>query len=457
MTTLDTIAHYRVTGKLGAGGMGEVYRATDTKLGRPVALKVIPEKFAQDAARMSWFRREAQVLASLNHPNIAAIYGVEERALVMELVEGATLAERLSTGPVPVEEALPIARQIADALEYAHEHGIVHRDLKPSNIKITPEGRVKVLDFGLAKALASDTANAPDPEVSPTITLQSATGGIVIGTAGYMSPEQARGKAVDKRTDIWAFGVVLAEMLTGRPVFPGETISDTLAAVLRSEIDYSHLPSDTPPGVRSLIGRCLERDPARRLRDIGDAGILMDSAPASVLAVTPAKSGKNGLPWVAGLLAGATLAACIAWLLWPVYSPEPIRFDLNSPEGARAFYPTVSPDGRCIAFVQARNRISLYVRRLDRPEDILVPGSEASNSRPFWSPDSRRLGFFSGGKLNVAILDGGDVQTLIDGQLAGNATSYSGAWSNTGVILFTQAGKPIYRIPDTGGTATPVL
>lgn len=456
MTTQDTIAHYRITGKLGAGGMGDVYRATDTKLGRDVALKVIPEKFAQDPIRMSRFRREAQVLASLNHPNIAAIYGVEDRALVMELVAGPTLAERISQGPIPLDEALPIARQIADALEYAHEHGIIHRDLKPANIKITPDGRVKVLDFGLAKALSSDSASTADPDASPTITLQSATEGIVIGTAGYMSPEQARGKTVDKRADIWAFGVVLVEMLTGRSVFAGETISDTLAAVLRSDVDYSHLPPETPPGVRYLIERCLERDPARRLRDIGDARILMDSAPTPLLAATPAKTRKKWLPWAAGLGGGAALAACIAWFLWPVYSPQPIRFEVSSPEGALVFYPAVSPDGRSIAFVQAKTNLDVYIRRLDRLENILVPGSETSNSHPFWSPDSKRLGFFAGGKLNTANLDSGDVQTLIDG-LVGNATSYSGAWSRTGAILFTQAGKPIYRLPETGGPATPLL
>ncbi len=458
--TQDTIAHYRIASKLGSGGMGEVYRATDTKLGRDVALKIIPEKFAQDAVRMSWFRREAQVLASLNHPNIAAIYGVEDRALVMELVNGATLAERISAGPIPVDEALPIARQIADALEYAHEHGIVHRDLKPSNIKITPEGRVKVLDFGLAKALASDTASASDPDVSPTITLKSATAGIVIGTAGYMSPEQARGKVIDKRTDIWAFGVVLAEMLTGRSVFSGETVSDTLAAVLRSEIDYSHLPPDTPPGVRYLIERCLERDPARRLRDIGDARILMDAAPPSVVTATPAKSRRNWLPWASGL-AGAALAACIAWVLLPTYSPEPTRFDIVPAEGAIAWEPAVSPDGRSIAFVQLKagaglNGIGVYIRRLDRVETTLLPGSEGVSSRPFWSPDGRRLAFFAGRKLKAVTIDGGDVQTLADG-LAGNAASYSGAWSSTGVILFSQLGKPIYRMPETGGTASPVF
>lgn len=395
MTTQDTIAHYRITAKLGAGGMGEVYRATDTKLGRDVALEVFPENFAQDTVRMSRFRREAQVLASLNHPNIAGIYGVEDRALVMELVGGATLAERISAGPIPLDEALPIARQIADALEYAHEHGIIHRDLKPANIKITPEDRVKVLDFGLAKALSSDAASTVDPDVSPTITLQSATQGIVIGTAGYMSP--SRHAARLSITGVTSGLRCGARRNANRPVCVSRrTVSDRLAAVLRSKIDYSHLPPDTPPGVRKLIERCLERDPARRLRDIGDAGILMDAAPAPEPVATAIKPRKRWFPWIAGI-AGAALAACIAWFLWPVYSAEPIRFEVSSPEGAFVFYPAVSPDGRSIAFVQAKTNLDVYVRRLDRLEKVLVPGSETSNSRPFWSPDSRRLGFFAEG------------------------------------------------------------
>ena len=227
----QAIAHYRITSKLGEGGMGEVWRATDTKLGRDVAIKVLPEAFARDPDRMARFIREAQMLASLNHPNIAAIYGVEERALVMELVEGPTLAERIATGPIPLDDALPIAKQIAEALEYAHERSIIHRDLKPANIKTTPEARVKVLDFGLAKALSNEAA-AGDPSSSPTLTMRATVAGVILGTAAYMSPEQARGIAADKRADIWSFGVVLYEMLTGRHLFRGETVSDTLAAVL---------------------------------------------------------------------------------------------------------------------------------------------------------------------------------------------------------------------------------
>src|SRR5882672_10536127 len=245
MSPQQTIAHYRITSKLGEGGMGEVWCATDTKLGREVAIKIIPEAFAQDPDRMARFAREAQVLASLNHPNIAAIYGVEERALVLELVPGPTLAERIGEGPVPLDEALPIARQIAEALEYAHEKGIIHRDLKPANIKVTPEGRVKVLDFGLAKALSSETA-ASDPASSPTITMRATLAGMIMGTAAYMSPEQAKGKPVDRRADIWAFGVLIVEMLTGRQMYEAETISEILAAVITQEPDLSVLPPAVP-------------------------------------------------------------------------------------------------------------------------------------------------------------------------------------------------------------------
>ena len=275
---------YEILSPLGAGGMGEVYRARDAKLNRDVAIKVLPEAVAEDAERLARFQREAQVLASLNHPHIAAIYGLEKagnfEALVLELVEGETLAERIGAGPIPVDEALAIARQIADALEAAHEKGIVHRDLKPANVKITPEGKVKVLDFGLAKALTGD-ASSPDVSHSPTLTAQATQAGVVIGTAAYMSPEQARGKAVDKRADIWAFGAVLYEMLSGRKAFEGETVSDTLAAVLRADIDWSSLPSQTPAAVRGVLRRCLDRDPKHRLRDIGDARIALEDLTAT--------------------------------------------------------------------------------------------------------------------------------------------------------------------------------
>ena len=275
MSPQQLIAHYRVTAKLGEGGMGVVYRATDTKLNRDVAVKVLPDSFAADPDRLTRFTREAQVLASLNHPNIAAIYGVEDRALVLELVDGPTLAERIAAGPIPVDEALPIARQIAEALEYAHEKGIIHRDLKPANVKITPEGRVKVLDFGLAKAMASEASGAGRPEASPTLTMRATVAGVILGTAAYMSPEQARGQEADQRADIWSFGVLVYEMLTGRKLFDAPTVSDTLAAVLRADLDWSALPAGLPSNIRTMLRRCLERDPKRRLRDIGDARCAM--------------------------------------------------------------------------------------------------------------------------------------------------------------------------------------
>src|SRR5512135_229408 len=270
---------YEIQAPLGAGGMGEVYRARDGKLNRDVAIKVLPETLARDADRLARFQREAQVLASLNHPHIAAIYGLEKsgdlEALVLELVGGETLAERIARGPLPVEEALAIARQIADALEAAHERGVVHRDLKPANVKLAPDGMVKVLDFGLAKALAGD-ASSPDMTHSPTITAQATQAGVVIGTAAYMSPEQARGKAVDKRADIWAFGVVLWEMLTGRRLFEGETVTDVLASVVKEPIRWEALPAATPASLRHLLRRCLDRDPRTRLRDIGEARVTLD-------------------------------------------------------------------------------------------------------------------------------------------------------------------------------------
>ncbi|MCP5113183.1 MAG: serine/threonine protein kinase, partial [bacterium] len=269
-----SISHYEITGKLGEGGMGVVYQARDTKLNRDVAVKVLPKALARDRTRMERFRREARLLAQLNHPNIASIYGVEESggvfALVMELAEGPTLAERLAHGPLPGDEVIPVAKQIAEALEAAHEKGIIHRDLKPANIKVDPEGKVKVLDFGLAKALKGDAA--PDnPEHSPTVTAGVTKAGAIFGTAAYMSPEQARGRAADKRSDIWSFGVLLYEMLTGRQLFAGETVSDSLASVLKPKIDLGALPADTPPPVKLLLRRCLERDRRSRLRDIGDA------------------------------------------------------------------------------------------------------------------------------------------------------------------------------------------
>ena len=284
-----TLAQYRITAALGAGGMGEVYRATDTKLGRDVAIKVLPAELAQDPERLARFEREAKLLASLNHPNIAHVYGFESATredgspahfLAMELVPGEDLAERLTRGPIPVDEAIAIAKQIAEALEEAHDKGIVHRDLKPANVKLTPDGKVKVLDFGLAKAMAGDDSGASSPDLSqsPTLARTGTAAGLILGTAAYMSPEQARGKPVDKRADIWAFGVVFYEMLTGRQLFAGETVSDVLAGVLKGEVDFGALPDATPAGVRRLLRGCLERNPRNRLHDIADVRLVIDES-----------------------------------------------------------------------------------------------------------------------------------------------------------------------------------
>src|SRR5262249_55834211 len=354
MSPGQAIAHYRIHSKLGEGGMGEVWRATDAKLNRDVAIKVLPGEFAQDSDRMARFQREAQVLASLNHPNIAAIYGVEDRALVMELVDGSTLAERIAQGSVSPERALPIARQIAEALEYAHERNIVHRDLKPANIKVTSAGRVKVLDFGLAKAMAGETAPG-DPASSPTLTMRSTQMGVLLGTAGYMSPEEARGKAVDQRTDIWAFGVVLYELLTGRKLFSGETVTDILASVVKDTPDLDQLPPDTPPRLRQLIGLCLRKDSAERLRHIGDAYLLLEEAETNTPPPANPAPKRFAALWAAG--AAIVIAALAIALAWTARGPSETgpgaaRFLVPLPPGtywpgpANATEWVPSPDGR---------------------------------------------------------------------------------------------------------------
>jgi serine/threonine-protein kinase len=318
MSPQQTVAHYRIVAKIGEGGMGEVWRATDTKLGRDVAIKILPESFAGDPDRIARFQREAQILAALNHPNIAAIYGIENAngtsVLVMELVEGDTLEQRIARGPIPPEEALGVAKQIAEALEAAHERGIVHRDLKPANVKITPEGRVKVLDFGLAAV--PERATAADPRSSPTLTMRGTQAGVIVGTASYMSPEQAAGLAVDKRADIWSYGVVLWEMLCGRRLFDAETISHTLADVLRAEIDLKALPAGTPAVARTLLGRCLQRKLTRRLRDIGEARIALEEYledPAAAEAPAQTVGRRSG---VSGWIAAGMLAAVLAVVGW---------------------------------------------------------------------------------------------------------------------------------------------
>jgi eukaryotic-like serine/threonine-protein kinase len=383
--------------------MGEVYRARDTKLGREVALKVLPQAFAADAERMGRFEREAKVLASLNHPSIAAIYGFEDsgsvRALVMELVEGPTLADRIARGPIPVDEALLIAKQIAGALEYAHERGIVHRDLKPANIKVTADDAVKVLDFGLAKALEGD-AESVDISSSPTLSNMATQAGIILGTAAYMSPEQAKGKKIDRRTDIWAFGCVLYEMLTGQQAFTGETVTDVLAAIVRAEPDWSQLPSSTPAHVRVLLRRCLQKDPKQRLRDIGDARIsleeVLSGSPESFTTAGISFSFlRHALPWVlGGLSAGALISGLLVWRFVAPASQSSLHFSAITNFAGVQAQPALSPDGRSVAFVSNRDgHYNVYVGLIHGGNLVKVTDDPNLKVRPSWSPEGTELAY----------------------------------------------------------------
>ncbi len=464
MLAQRSFAHYRIVAKVGAGGMGEVFRATDTRLNRDVALKLLTGPLAEDPARMARFEREAQVLASLNHPNIAAIYGLEEaggtRALAMEMVEGPTLADRIAAGPVPLLDALDIAAQIAEALEYAHDRGIVHRDLKPGNVKISNEGMVKVLDFGLAKA-AEPSLLTGDPMKSPTITLPISHIGLIMGTAAYMSPEQASGRPVDKRSDIWSFGVVLWELLTGERLFDGETVSHTLADILRAEIDLSRLPRQTPGRVRTLLARCLDRNVRTRLRDIGEARIVLDDLlanPAS--AAEPAEEAPRParsmfwrlLPWAAALL---LLATAVGLALYPYRGRRtasyPVRFVVPQPPKAvvRAQdMPVISPDGQTLAFtaIHPNGDALLWLRPLNSLEARPVPGTEAAYF-PFWSPDSRAVAFFSGSRLKKVQVAGGAPVTLCEDLMA---LGMGGTWSRESGIVIGIEGGPLQRVTDSG-------
>ncbi len=458
----ENIAHYHILGKLGAGGMGEVYRATDTRLGRDVALKALPEAFARDAERMARFEREAKVLASLNHPSIASIHGLEEsgskRALVMELVEGPTLAERIKQGAISLDEALPIAKQIAEALEYAHERGIIHRDLKPSNVKVTPNGQVKVLDFGLAKALEGE-ASGEELQNSPTLTAAATRAGVLLGTAAYMSPEQARGKRVDRRADIWAFGCVLYEMLTGQRTFTGETTSDTLAAVIKSHPEWTSLPASTPPRVRELLRRCSQKDPKHRLQAIGKARIAIETVLSGAAEEVAPIAAVVRPRWRLGLTAAlAAIGAALAtglffWNLRPRPSPKPLtRFALTLPVGESldlVVYPAVaiSPDGSALAYVARRGETrQLYLRPMDRFEATPLPGTQDASS-PFFSPDGQWVGFFADGKLKKTSLRGGLPVTLCDA-----AVNRGGSWGPDDTIVFSpNAVAGLMRVPAAGG------
>jgi serine/threonine protein kinase/Tol biopolymer transport system component len=440
--------------------MGEVYEATDSKLGRRVAIKVLPEEFARDADRVSRFEREARVLASLNHPHIAAIHGFDESGgrnfLVMELVEGETLAWRIARGPLPVDEALPIALQIAEALEAAHEKGFIHRDLKPANIKVTSDGQVKLLDFGLAKAFESQSTEV-DVSKSPTLTAAATHAGVILGTAAYMSPEQARGVAVDRRTDIFAFGSVLFEMLTGRRAFEGENIADILAAVLKVEPNWSRLPADVPPSVRRLLRRCLNKDRRRRPQAAGDVRIEIEEAnvETDVLAagqVSPLSARRERAAWVIAILAAA--ASVVFALLYfrpPSELPE-MRVEVTTPQTPDPISLALSPDGRRLAFVASGDGAPrLWLRALDTAALEPLAGTERA-SYPFWSPDSRSIGFFASGKLKRIEIAGGPPRTLADA-----AEGRGGTWSVGDVIVFSpQPGSSFRRISASGGDAAAV-
>jgi serine/threonine-protein kinase len=463
---------YEVVGALGAGGMGEVYRAHDTKLNRDVALKVLPDAFADDPLRVARFTREAQTLAALNHSNIAHIHGLEEsgnvRALAMELVEGEDLSERLVRGTIPMGEALPIANQIAEALEAAHELGIIHRDLKPANIKVSRDGTVKVLDFGLAKLLdparaqsASDANAVATPTVTSPPMLTSA--GVVLGTAAYMAPEQARGLAADRRADIWAFGCVLYEMLTATRPFGGETLTDIMAAVIHTEPDWSRLPGSTPQPIRLLLRRCLRKDPRRRLQAIGEArvtieDILSGAVPGDAVPARPRWSRWWLAAGAAGVLTGATIAGLVAWQITSsAEPPRPVtRFVITLPPGqqlAGASALALSSDGSQLAYVAmdgANADRRIFLRAMDGVDARPIAGTEGASS-PFFSPDGQWLGFFAGGSLKKLPLRGGAAVSLAD---VTNPTG--GAWIDDHTIVFASYLSTLLRVSEDGGTPQPL-
>jgi Tol biopolymer transport system component len=442
--TGQCLGPYRIESFLAAGGMGEVYRATDTRLHRQVAIKVSAGRFTER------FEREARMIASLNHPNICQLHDVGPNYLVMELVEGPTLAERLRQGRVPLDEAIAIARQIAEALEAAHERGRVHRDLKPANIKITPEGVVKVLDFGLAKAIEEPSA-AEDPSDSPTQTMSATRAGVILGTAAYMSPEQARGAMVDKRSDIWSLGVVLYEMLTGQQTFRGETVTDILASVMKERPDLTLLPVS----VRIAVARCLSKDPRQRWGSIGDVRWALENA--QVQPPPPAKHKRHTAWWIA---AAVLLAVVTGWLLRPTSKPEQPMFQFEIPAPAGFTLPTVgagqlalSPDGRRLAFLAAGRdgKRLLWLRPLSNNAASSLPGTEDAIF-PFWSDDSRWLGFFADGKLQRIDLAGGRPQVICE-----TASVRGGTWNSAGVILFGDDQGNIQSVSAAGGAPSIVF
>ena len=467
LTPGQTLAHYRIERKIGEGGMGEVWAATDTRLNRTAAIKALPAAVAAEPERLARFKREAQLLAALSHPNIAAIYGLEQTDdasyLALELVEGDDLSTCIPGRPVPIDDATEIALQIAAALEEAHDKGIIHRDLKPANIKITPDGKAKVLDFGLAKALSEDpsgSVSSLELSASPTLTAAMGTqAGVILGTASYMSPEQARGKAVDRRADIWAFGVILFEMLTGERLYAGETVTDVIAQVVTREPEWDKLPEATPVAMRRVLKRCLQKDPRKRLRDIGDAALELgegseDDLAAPSAAVPPAIKRNIWLVGAAGIVFGLILAMAIRSVLTPGATPAPPIWSSLSPPAETEYefinFLEISPDGRRVAFVArpaAGEAPLLWVRELGTERPRPLAGTEDAY-QPFWSPDSRSIGYFAGRKLRRISADGGVSKMLAD---AGNGPR-GGSWGDDGTILFVPDwSEPVYRVPDTGG------
>jgi len=455
----QTISHYKVLEKIGEGGMGVVYRATDTKLNRDVALKILPEQFASDSQRMVRFQREAEVLASLDHPNIGQIYGIEEagqtKALVLQLIEGPTLAERIAQGPIPVEDALKIALQMAEGLEAAHEKGVIHRDLKPANIKITPEGQVKILDFGLAKALEGETPPASELSQSPTLTAGATQAGVILGTAAYMSPEQARGETTDKKADVWAFGCVLFEMLTGRATFGGKTVSDVLAGVLRIDPEWKSLPPKLHPRIRQLLERTLEKESKDRYQGVGDARVDIQKAlvdPSGVLVQPTAEvvqaAPQSKLPWVAALIL-AVITGVTVWNLRPT-EPRPVaRFHHELPEGQQFIRDgrslvAVSPDGSQIVYVANRQ---LYLRNLEEMAARPIQGTDEDPASPFFSSDGEWVGYVSVSdrQLKKIAPIGGASVTLCDA-----TTPFGASWGSDDTIVYGQP-EGIMRVSANGG------
>jgi serine/threonine protein kinase len=463
-----SLIHYEITTEIGKGGMGEVYQAKDTKLGREVAIKVLPEEFALDKDRVTRFQREAKLLASLNHPNIAAIYGLEEsdgtHFLVMELIEGDTLRDRIKSGPIAVEEALKLALQMAEALEAAHENGVIHRDLKPANIKVTPEGKVKILDFGLAKAYAGDQGNINLAD-SPTISAAATQQGVILGTAAYMSPEQAKGKSVDKRADIWAFGVVLFEMLTGRQLFTGETASETLASVMKSEPEWDNLPPNLHFRIRFLLERCLKKDPRDRYSGISDARVEIKSVladPSGVfvqpsLIEKPKKKLRVGISWLsATLVLGLVIAGVAVWYLKPAEPRKVMRFSYELP-GNQQFTTNiqlaVSPDGSQFVYLTTDG---FYLRSVDAFDARHVAGTDQFSRQPVFSPDGKWITYFSSNdrKLKKIAISGGVPVVLCDtGPVVGGLS-----WSSDNTIVYSDVyGGGVKRVSAEGGTPESII